>query len=306
MAIKAFDTVIIGSGPAGMTAALYMARFGASVALIEKMTAGGLLLQTYEIENYPGFKTGRGYELADQMEAQLAPYEITRIQSEVSSIENSDEGKKVVLEKETLLAKTVIICSGLNYSKLNVPGEAELIGKGVSYCAICDGNFYRGEVVGVVGGGNSALGEALYLATLAREVHLIHRRDQFRADKIYHDKVTATPNIKIHYSQVVEKINASEDLLASITLRSTQDGTLSDLPLNGLFVFAGYTPSAEFLPDGLDVDKAGFIVTDTEMLTNIPGIYAAGDIRSKTCRQVVTAVGDGATAAHSAYTYLGK
>lgn len=301
---KIYDVIIVGSGPAGMTAALYAARFGCSVALIEKLTPGGLLLQTYDIENYPGFKPGRGYELADLMEAQLAPYTIERFRGEVSSFEHKPGQNTLVVDGQTLVGKSVIVCSGLNYRKLGVKGEAELTGRGVSYCAICDGNFYRGETVGVVGGGNSALGEALYLASLAKEVHVIHRRDEFRADRVYHDKIAAAPNITVHYSSLVDSINDTEGLVSSVTLKSAKDGSLSDLPLSGVFIFAGYDPAAAFLPSDINVDKAGFIITDTEMRTNLPGVFAAGDIRSKGCRQVVTAAGDGATAAHAAYTYL--
>lgn len=199
----------------------------------------------------------------------------------------------------------MVICAGLRYRKLELADEERLTGHGVSYCALCDGPFYRGQVVGVVGGGNAALEESLYLASIVQELHLIHRRDSFRADKVYRDKVLATPNIIIHYNTNVTELHGKDNLEA-ITISTGTPPVTQKMPLNGLFVFAGQMPSAEFLPGGLEVDEQGFVITDTEMRTNLHGIFAAGDIRSKLCKQVATSVGDGATAANSAYIYLEK
>lgn len=303
--MKQYDSVVIGAGPAGLTAALYLARFGVKTAVVEKLSPGGMLLQTYEIENYPGLPKAKGYELADAISAQLAEYQVDRYADEVVGIEADSGGNRVRVGDEWLAGRTVIIASGLTYRKLGLPDEERLTGRGVSFCALCDGNFFRNQVVGVVGGGNAALEESLYLATLVKELHLIHRRDSFRADKIYHDKVLATPNIKIHYNSIVTKLHG-ENELTGISLSSGPTRAESHIPLSGLFVFVGFSPSSGFLPEKIKVDEQGFIVTDTEMRTSLPGVFAAGDIRSKLCRQVATAVGDGATAANAAYGYLEK
>lgn len=300
-----FDSLVIGAGPAGITAALYLARFGLSVALVEKETLGGLVMQTAELENYPGFaKTIRGYELVDAMDAQIAPFEnITRIRGAVTSIELSGDIKSATIDGTVHKAKTIIIASGLTYRKLGLENEARFLGKGFSHCAVCDGQFYRGKVVGVVGGGNSALEEALYLARIASHVHIIHRRDEFRADRMVADRVRNTPNITLELSEVPVSLNGDE-YLESVTIRHVTTGNERLVPMECLFVFVGFLPTGGFLLRGLEVDSDGFIVTNCEMHTNIPGVYAAGDIRSKFCRQVATAVGDGATAANSAYRFL--
>lgn len=303
--MRVFDSIVIGSGPAGLTAALYLARFGIKVALVEKLTSGGMLLQTSEIENYPGFSHVKGYELADAMQAQLNLYPLEKFQGSVESFEYSPGRNKLRVGEEWIEGKTVVIAAGLRFRKLGVPDEERLTGRGVSYCALCDGPFYRGQVVGVSGGGNAALEEALYLASIVKELHLFHRRDRFRADKVYRDKVQAAPNIVIHYNSVITALHG-KDGLESVTVESGCPAVSETIPLNGLFVFVGQEPAAGFLPATLQVDEQGFIVTDTEMRTNLHGVFAAGDIRSKLCKQVATAVGDGATAANSAYSYLEK
>lgn len=301
--MEVFDSIVIGSGPAGMTTALYLARFGVRVAMVEKLTSGGMLLQTSEIENYPGFSHIKGYELADAMQAQLGLYQVEKYQGEVFVFEYSPGQNRLKIGEEWIEAKTVVISAGLRYRKLDLADEARLTGHGVSYCALCDGPFYRGQVAGVVGGGNAALEEALYLASIVKELHLFHRRDVFRADKVYRDKVLGTQNIIVHYNTVVTQLHGKDELEA-ITVSTGSPAITNKLPLNGLFVFAGQTPAAEFLPSTLEVDEQGFVVTDTEMRTNLHGVFAAGDIRSKLCKQVATSVGDGATAANSAYIYL--
>lgn len=303
--MEKFDSIVIGSGPAGLTAALYLSRFGVKVALVEKLTSGGMLLQTSEIENYPGFSRVKGYELADAMQAQLSLYPVTRYQAEITVFEYSPGANRLKIGEEWIEGKTIVIAAGLRFRKIGLPDEERLTGHGVSYCALCDGPFYRGQVVGVAGGGNAALEESLYLASLAKELHLFHRRDQFRADKVYRDKVLATPNIIVHYNSIITQLHGDKELEA-VTVQNTHSTESKVLPLSGLFVFIGQDPAAAFLPATLEVDESGFIITDTEMRTNLHGVFAAGDVRSKLCKQVATAVGDGATAANSAYSYLEK
>lgn len=298
------DSVIIGGGPAGMTAALYLLRSGKNVAVVEKLAPGGQLLKTAHIENYPGFiKPVGGFELADAMTAQLMQYPHESITDEVSEITTESGLYTVKAGEHSLTAKTVIVCSGARYKHLGVPGEDRLIGRGISFCALCDGNFFRGQTVGVVGGGDAALEESLYLSNIVGKIHLIHRRTTFRGSRIFEDKVRATANITLELDSVVSEVQGEKDL-TGVTLQNVNTGEKRFLPLQGLFVFIGFDPEGDFLPAGLDRDKAGFIITDCEMRTNLPGFFAAGDIRSKMCRQVATAVGDGAAAAQSAYTYL--
>jgi thioredoxin reductase (NADPH) len=303
--MKRYDALVIGAGPAGVAAALYLARFGVAVALVEKLAPGGLLLQTMEIENYPGFPAGiKGYELADAFSAQLEPYpNLVRIQGEIAAVDLAGKVKRVRVDEEWIEADSVVLCPGVRYRKLGLPNEEALLGRGLSHCALCDGNFFRGQVVGVVGGGNSALEESLYLATIVSRLHIIHRRDQFRGAAIYLERMKALPNIVLECSSVISALHGT-DSLEGVTLKRLKDGREEFLPLDGLFIFIGFEPAAGFLPPELAVDERGFVLTDAEMATNIPGVFAAGDIRSKRCRQVVTAVGDGATAANSAYIYL--
>ncbi len=302
-----YDAIIVGSGPAGITAALYMVRSGCTVALVEKLTSGGQVLQTESIENYPGFPKGiKGYELADAFTAHLDELELDRFSEGVEGMELSQDGKtphKVLVGKNWLETRTVLICSGAMHRHLGVENELKLSGRGVSYCAICDGNFYRGLEVAVVGGGNTALEEALYLSKIVKKVHLIHRREAFRGAKVYIDRLEAAENVEIIRNTVVSAIHG-EDALTGLTLKNVQDNTESELAVDGFFVFVGIKPSVEFVPDEVDRDAGGFIHTDVEMRTNVPGVFAAGDIRSKLCRQVSTAVGDGATAAQAAFLYV--
>ena len=303
--MKRFDSLVIGAGPAGVSAVLYLARFGVNVAMVEKLAPGGLLLQTVEIENYPGFPQGiKGYELADAFSAQLDPYEnITRIRGEIVAMELQENIKRVKIDDEWVEADTVILCSGVAYRKMGLPNEDKLLGKGLSHCALCDGNFFRGQRVGVLGGGNSALEESLYLAKIASQVHIIHRRDEFRGAPIYLSRLDMLDNVHLERSTIITALHGS-DQLEGVTVKRLRDETEEFLPLDGLFIFIGFVPAGGYLPEGLGLDAQGFIVTGTEMQTNIPGVFAAGDIRSKRCRQVVTAVGDGATAANSAHIYL--
>ncbi len=303
--MKAYDAVVLGAGPAGLTAALYLCRFGLRTALVEKLAPGGQLLNTAEVGNYPGFPKGtEGWTLADSFNAHLEGYELERIAQEVVGLSRQGARFSVRLDAEEIEAKTVVVCSGASPRKLGLEDEVRLIGRGVSYCAMCDGMFFKDQDVAMVGGGNSALEEALYLSNIVRKLYLIHRRDQFRADKVYQHKVVERQDkIELVLSHIVTDLHG-EDTLSGVTVSPVSGGSPRTLDVTGLFVFVGMDPVGHFLPQEVQKDGAGFIITDTEMRTSVPGLFAAGDIRSKLCRQVVTAVGDGATAAHSAFAYL--
>ena len=301
---KIYDSIVVGGGPAGLTAALYLVRSGLSVAMIEKLTPGGQILQTAEVENYPGFASAlKGYELADAMTAQLAAYDYDSYSDEVLTMEFTGKEHVLTLRENKLRALTVIICSGSQYRRLGLPDEERLIGHGISFCALCDGNFFKGRDVAVVGGGNSALDEALYLAGIVNKIHLVHRREEFRADQCIVNKVLKTNNIVLELNSVVTALNG-EDALTGITVKDVHSGEERNLAVDCLFVFIGFDPQAAFLSADVKKDAMGFIITDNDMRTNIPGLFAAGDIRAKICRQIATAVGDGATAACAARYYI--
>lgn len=305
--MKKYDAVVIGGGPAGMTAALYFLRSGIRLAFIEKLAHGGQMLMTERIDNYPAFPGGAfSFELADRMLEQLKEYAngaYTYLNDEVKALEPGQDEHRVLVGDEWIAASSVVICSGARYKKLGLPSEKRLTGRGVSYCALCDGNFFRDQIVAVIGGGNSALEEALYLTRLVKKLYLIHRREDFRGAKCYQDKCVVNPKIEILRSFVVEDL-LGEDRVEKIRLRDLKKDQTRTIEVNGVFVFIGFEPVHGFLPEGLKMDRAGFIVTDQECRTSIPGIFAAGDVRSKLCRQVSTAVGDGATAATAAMSYL--
>ncbi|MGE4555272.1 MAG: thioredoxin-disulfide reductase [Desulfovibrionaceae bacterium] len=299
-----YDAVVIGGGPAGLTAALYLLRSGVTVAMLERLSAGGQVLMTEEIENYPGFPKGiKGYELADLFDAHLQDYSLTRIIEEVESISPNGSRHLIKAGGQEFEAGAVIVCSGARYRHLGIPGEGRYLGRGVSYCALCDGNFFRGQDIAVIGGGNTALEESLYLARLVRKLYLVHRRDDFRAHKCYQDKCFSHPKISVVRATVPKEI-VGGDFVSGLRVENIKTGAASELAVDGVFIFVGFEPAGRFLPEGLELDTEGFIKTDVEMRTNVPGIFAAGDIRSKNVRQVATAVGDGATAAANVFTYL--
>lgn len=302
-----YDAAVIGAGPAGITAALYLVRSGVSVALIENGAPGGQVLSTAEIENYPGFPKGvKGWELADLFDAHLAGYPVARVRGEVSSVASAEGGlfRIAFTEGESIEAKAVVVCTGAKHRDLGAPGEDKFRGRGVSYCAVCDGNFYRGRDVVVVGGGNSALEETLYLSRIVNKVYLVHRRDAFRGAKIYEDKIRETSNIELVTKSVIDEIRGGNAGMDSVIVRNVESGETRIIEAEGLFVYVGMLPVSSFVPTEVTRDAVGFIVTDAEMATSVPGIFAAGDVRSKRCRQVSSAVGDGATAATAALTYL--
>ncbi|MDQ7032050.1 MAG: thioredoxin-disulfide reductase [Desulfonauticus sp.] len=303
--MKKYDAVIIGSGPAGLTAALYLLRARRKVLIIEKLTPGGQVLLTERIENYPGFPEGiAGFELVDAFVKQVEGYAPEKLTGEVREIKVGQTDHVVQLtDEQEIKARVIIIASGARWRRLGAPGEVEFTGKGVSYCAVCDGNFFKDQVVVCIGGGDTALEESLYLAKIAKKVYLIHRRDKFRGTKIYQEKVFAHPKIEIIWDSVVKEFKG-QDFLSAVRIKNLKTGEEQDLSVNGAFVFVGMDPNTDFVPPQIKLDARGFIVTNDEMRTEVPGIFAAGDVRVKSCRQVATAVGDGACAGYNASIYL--
>ena len=297
---RIYDMVIIGGGPGGYTAALYAARAGLSVVVLEKMYAGGQMTQTHQIDNYPGFPEGiDGFQLAMNMQQQAERFGAKTKYAEVLKLELEGVIKKVVTNEGEYLAKSVVISTGANPRPLGVAREQEMIGRGVGYCAHCDGGFYRGKTVAVVGGGNSAAAEALYLSRIAKEVILIHRRDSLRATQIYHKPLMEAPNIRFAWNSEVAEL-LGEDLLEGVKLRNLENGGEEVLEVQGLFVSIGRKPATDLVKDQLTLDDAGYIMAGENTKTNLPGVYAVGDVRTKELRQIVTAVADGAMAAHMA------
>ena len=300
--MERYDVIIIGGGPAGLTAGMYVARARLNVLLLEAAVPGGNAALTDRIENYPGFPFGiSGPDLMDKFRIQAERFGLQIKMSQVTGLEVTTADKKVVTPEGAYLAPVVIIASGVRRQELGVPGEAELVGRGVSYCATCDGPFFEERKVAVVGGGDSAIEEALYLSALASTVYVIHRRDQLRANRTAQEKALANPKLQFKFNRVVERI-IGEDKLRSLLLKDTVTGEKEELPVEGVFVSIGMKPAADFI-SGLTV-RNGYIVTDEEMRTGVPGILAAGDIRYKTVRQVATAVGDGAVAGLTATRLL--
>ena len=301
-----YDTVIIGAGPAGCSAALYASRAGLDTALIEKYSPGGQMALTGDIDNYPGFEEGvDGFTLGMKMHKSAERFGITTIYGEITDVDFSEKIKKLTTSSGEILSRTVIVASGAKSRELGVKNEKNLVGKGVHYCAHCDGNFYRGKTVVVVGGGNSAAADALYLSRLAEKVYLVHRRDTLRATKIYHEPLMKAENIEFLWNSTVEEF-ITELRVTGIKIKNTVTGELSEVSCDGVFVSIGRDPATEFLKDKLNLDSNGYIIADESTKTNIEGVFAAGDVRTKALRQVVTAVSDGAVAVHFAEEYLNE
>jgi thioredoxin reductase (NADPH) len=299
-----YDTIIIGGGPAGYTAALYAARAGLDTLIIERMAPGGQMGLTGDIENYPGFDEGiDGFTLGMKMQAGAEKFGAKTEYAEVTGICTEGETKTVRTTSGDYYAKTVIIATGANPRHLGIEGEERLTGRGVHYCAHCDGRFYKDKTVAVVGGGNSAVGDALYLARLCKKVYLIHRRDSFRASKVYHEPLRSTENIELVLDSAVDEIIADERLSA-LKVKNLKSGECLILECDGLFVSVGRQPATEFLSDLLPLDKGGYVIADESCETSIPGVFVAGDVRTKLLRQVVTAASDGAVCAHKAEEYI--
>ena len=301
---KGYDAIIIGGGPAGLSAGIYTSRARLDSLLIERGVVGGRITDAELVENYPGFAEGiSGAELGQLMQKQAAKYGLNIITAEVTGIELKGVKKVVKTTRGDFNAKAVIIATGSERGKLGVPGEGELTGKGVSYCATCDAPFFKEKPVAVVGGGNAAISEALHLAKFASHVIVINRRNQLRATRIMEEKARAKPEIEFLWDTVVEKIEGKDEV-KRLKLRQVKTGKESTLDVTGIFVAVGLKPSTDFLKGVLSLDKAGYIITNDRMETKMPGIFAAGDIRQHSPRQAITAAGDGATAAVSAEKFL--
>lgn len=299
------DVAVIGSGPAGMTAGLYAARAGLSTRIFEALAFGGQLAQTSELENYPGFvqQTG-GFQLAMDMKKQAESFGAAEISQGVVSADLAANPKVIRTSTGEYLARAVIVATGSRPRKLGVPGEAELTGKGVSYCATCDGFFFRGKDVLVVGGGDTAAADALYLSRICNRVVVVHRRDALRAAHSYREQLSRTENVEFVWNSVVDRLVNENGMVAGAVVRNLEDGTVSTIAASGVFVAIGTVPNVEFLGDALEQDQSGYLITDEDGRTSVPGVFAAGDVRAKTLRQVTTAVGDGANAATAAAEYL--
>ena len=301
---KTFDTIIIGAGPSGLTAAIYSARSMLSACVLERVGPGGTALIIDELENYPGFPDGiPGYELASKMEQQARKFGAEIVSEEVLEITGKAGDFTVKGTSGTYKTRSILIASGSKYQKLDVPGEAELTGKGVSYCATCDGAFFKGLKVAVVGGGNSALQEALYLSRIANVVYLVHRRDAYRASKLMQQRISENKKIKPVLNSVIKKINGKEKV-ESVIISNVKNNNETTTSLEGIFIAAGQIPNTVFCQGLLKLDEKGYIVTDANLQTSVPGIFAAGDCRVTGLRQVATAVGDGAYASESIDKFL--
>jgi thioredoxin reductase (NADPH) len=303
---KEYDVIIIGGGPAGLSAGIYTSRARLSSLLIEMGVVGGRITDAELVENYPGFAEGiSGAELGQLMQQQAAKYGLNIITAEVTGIEIKTKKKVVKTTKGDFNAKAVIIAIGSERGKLGIPGEIELTGKGVSYCATCDAPFFKQKPVAVVGGGNAAISEALHLTKFASKVIVIHRRDQLRATRIMEEKARAESKIEFLWNAVVTKIDG-KDTVKRLKLRQVKTGEEFTLDVAGVFVAVGLKPSTDFLKGVLPLDRAGYIITNDRMETKMPGIFAAGDIRQHSPRQAITAAGDGATAAIFAERFLSQ
>ena len=298
-----YEVIIIGGGPAGLTAGLYASRAGLKALLIERGIFGGQIVNARQVDNYPGFPEGiSGFELASLMHEQATKYGLETVNSAVTAIKRAGE-YSVNTDNDNFQADSVIIAAGSEYRKLEVPGEEELLGRGVSYCATCDGFLFRDRDVAVVGGGDTAITDALELSEHASKVFIIHRRDQLRASHILQQKALAIPKLKPVWNSIVESV-VGDDKVSGLDLRNVKTNEITRLEVAGVFVAIGVKPNNQCFADMLELDEAGFIKTNETMATSVPGIFAAGDIRKGSPRQVTSAVGDGAAAALSAYKYL--
>lgn len=301
-----YDMIIIGGGPAGYTAALYASRAGLDTVVIERMSIGGQMTLTGDIDNYPGFEEGvDGFTLGMKMQQGAERFGAKTEYDEVTAVDFSDKIKKVTTAGGEFLGRTVVIATGANPRELGIEKEKELVGRGVHYCAHCDGRFYKDKTVIVVGGGNSAVADALYLSRLAKKVYLVHRRDTLRATKIYHEPLLKAENVEFLWDSAVSEFIVDGKVVgAKIKNLKTQE--MSEVACDGVFVSIGRKPATQFLEGKIDIDKNGYIIADESTKTNVEGVFVAGDVRTKTLRQVVTAVSDGAVAAHHAEEYLSE
>ena len=299
-----YDMIVVGGGPGGYTAALYAARAGLDTVILEKLSAGGQMALTEQIDNYPGFEDGiDGFSLGEKMKRGTERFGVETKLAEVLSLDLSGTVKKAETSEGPLLARTIVLATGAGPRELGIEGEQELIGKGVNYCAACDGMFYKNKTVVIAGGGNTAAADALILSRICKKVIVVHRRDTLRATKIYHEPLMKAENVEFRWdSEIIELLH--DEKVIGIRLRNVKTGEETTLACDGVFVSIGRKPSSELVKDQVKVDPAGYIIADESTRTNIPGVFAVGDVRTKALRQVVTAVADGATAVHYAEEYL--
>lgn len=301
-----YDLIILGGGPAGLSAGLYAARNKTKTLMIEKSMIGGLAVYAELLENYPGFPDGiSGMDLGQLMHTQAEKFGLTTLMGEITALSLSGEQKSVVTSEGEFTARAIIIALGSERINMNVPGEKEFVGRGVSYCATCDAAFYREKPVAVVGGGDSAISEALHLTKFASKVSLIHRRDKWRATPVFVDKALANPKMEFILNTTIDSIQGA-DTVQTLKLNNVKSGAKSELKVDGIFVAIGQSPTTQLVKGVLSLDAGGYIITNEKMETSLPGVLAAGDIRSNSIRQVISAAGDGATAAIYAARYLGE
>jgi len=306
--MRDLDLIIVGAGPAGLTGALYAGRSMLKTVVLEKGVPGGELLNTELIEDYPGFESVKGFELAEKMAAHALKFGAELVSDGVTGVEKADDGCFSVTTESgtTYRAPAVLLTAGGTPTKLGVPGEAEYAGKGTSYCAVCDGHFFRGEVLGVVGGGDAAVEESMFLTRYASKVWLIHRRHELRASKILQQHLFENPKIEVIWDSVVERIEGNGRAVTHLALRNARTGAASDLPVGGVFIFVGFRPNTGIVRGHVAHDAGGYIVANEHMMSSIPGLFVAGDVRAQLTRQVTTAVGDATTAVIAATKYLAE
>ena len=301
-----YDMIIIGGGPGGYTAALYASRAGLDVVVLEKLSAGGQMALTSQIDNYPGFEDGiDGFTLGEKMQAGAEKFGAKTEYAEVFSVDLKAVPKIVESSEGTFYGHTVVLSTGASPRELGVSGEKELVGRGIHYCAACDGMFYKGKTVVIVGGGNTAAADAFVLSRIAKKVILVHRRDTLRATKVYHDPLMRAENVEFRWNSTVSEF-ISDGKVAGLKIKNVNTGEESVIECDGVFISVGRKPATELVKDQLELDSGGYVIADESTKTNIPGVYAVGDVRIKKVRQIVTAVADGAVAAHEAEEYLAE
>ncbi|AHI12409.1 thioredoxin-disulfide reductase [Lactobacillus helveticus] len=304
--MKEYDLVVIGAGPGGMTAAMYGARANLKVAMIDRGVYGGQMNNTAEVENYPGFPSIMGPDLGEKMYKSATKQGVEFVYGDVQKIELDGQKRIVKMDPEDITAKAVIIATGSTNRKLGIPGEEEYSGRGVSYCAVCDGAFFKDENVAVVGGGNSAISEGLYLANLAKDVDVIHRRDQLRAERVLQTRAFKNPKMEFTWDSVPVEIVGDENKVTGVKVHNKKTDEDKVIDASGVFIYIGNVPNSEPFKELKITDDQGWIITNDQMETTVPGIYAVGDVRQKKLRQIVTAVGEGGIAGQNAFEYISE
>lgn len=304
--MKEYDLVVIGAGPGGMTAAMYGARANLKVAMIDRGVYGGQMNNTAEVENYPGFPSIMGPDLGEKMYKSATEQGVEFVYGDVQKIELDGQKRIVKMDPEDITAKAVIIATGSTNRKLGIPGEEEYSGRGVSYCAVCDGAFFKDENVAVVGGGDSAISEGLYLANLAKDVDVIHRRDQLRAERVLQTRAFKNPKMEFTWDSVPVEIVGDENKVTGVKVHNKKTDEDKVIDASGVFIYIGNVPNSEPFKDLKITDDQGWIITNDQMETTVPGIYAVGDVRQKKLRQIVTAVGEGGIAGQNAFEYISE